>query len=98
MRYYKQAWAHENAVHSMLNWYRASARYPVDLTGEQRVVVPTRIVWGGRDVFNDPSYAEPSLAYCDDAQLVRIPDAGHWLIHEKPAEISRLLIEFFGEP
>jgi pimeloyl-ACP methyl ester carboxylesterase len=62
------------------------------------VSVPTRIVWGERDVFNDPGYAEPSLAFCDDAKLVRLPDAGHWLLHEQPEETSRLLIEFFSEP
>jgi len=98
MRYYKQAWAHQNAIHSMLDWYRASGRFPYDPTGPQRVSVPTRIVWGERDVFNDPGYAEPSLAFCDDARLVLIPDAGHWLLHEKPAETSRLLVEFFSEP
>jgi pimeloyl-ACP methyl ester carboxylesterase len=96
--YYKQAWAQPGAFHSMLDWYRATALYPYDPSGEQRVSVPTRIVWGERDLFNDPSFAEPSLAFCDDAKLVRMPDAGHWLIHEKPDEISRLLIEFFGEP
>jgi pimeloyl-ACP methyl ester carboxylesterase len=98
MRYYKQAWAHENAFHSMLAWYRAGFRYPYRPADPARVSVPTRIVWGDLDRFNDPSFAEPSLAYCDDAKLVRIPDAGHWLIHEKADEISRLLIEFFGEP
>jgi len=98
MTYYKQAWAHENAIHSMLDWYRASARYPYEPTGPQRVGVPTRILWGELDVFNDPNYAEPSLAFCDDAKVVLIPDAGHWLPHEKPAEMSRLLIDFFGAP
>jgi len=98
MSYYKQAWAHENAIHSMLAWYRAGARHPYRPSGPARVSVPTRIVWGDLDRFNDPSFAEPSLAYCDDAQLVRIPDAGHWLIHEKADQISRLLIDFFGEP
>jgi pimeloyl-ACP methyl ester carboxylesterase len=98
MSYYKQAWAQPGAFHSMLGWYRAGFRYPVGSSGPQRVSVPTRIVWGERDVFNDPSYAEPSLEFCDDAELMLFPEAGHWLIHEKPAEISRLLIEFFGEP
>jgi pimeloyl-ACP methyl ester carboxylesterase len=98
MSYYKQAWAQPGALHSMLGWYRAGFRYPVSSSGPQRVSVPTRIVWGERDVFNDPSYAEPSLAFCDDAKLVLFPDAGHWLLHEKPAETSRLLIDFFGEP
>ena len=98
MSYYKQAWAHQNAIHSMLGWYRAGFRHPYRPSGPARVSVPTRIVWGDLDRFNDPSFAEPSLRYCDDAKLVRIPDAGHWLIHEKAGEISRLLIEFFGEP
>src|SRR5262245_53005042 len=97
MSYYKQAWAHENAIHSMLAWYRAGFRHPYRPSGAARVSIPTRIVWGDLDRFNDPSFAEPSLEYCDDAKLVRIPDAGHWLIHEKADEISRLLIQFFGE-
>jgi pimeloyl-ACP methyl ester carboxylesterase len=98
LRYYKHAWAHENAIHSMLAWYRASFRHPLDVSGEPAVRVPTRIVWGERDVFNDPRLAEPSLAYCENAKVVRLPDTGHWLLHEAPAETSRLLIEFFGEP
>lgn len=97
MSYYKQAWAHENAIHSMLDWYRATGRFPVDVSGPQRVTVPTRVVWGDLDRFNDPSYAEPSLGFCDDAKLVMIQDAGHWLPDEKPAEMSRLLVEFFSE-
>ena len=97
LRYYKWAWAHENAIHTMIDWYRASFRYPVETPAEPRVRMPARIVWGALDAFNDPRHAEPSLAFCDDAKLVRFPDAGHWLLHEKPAETSQLLIEFFGE-
>ena len=33
MSYYKQAWAHENAIHSMLAWYRAGFRYPYRPSG-----------------------------------------------------------------
>ena len=97
LRYYKSAWAYENAIHTMLDWYRAGFRYPIEPAAEPRVHVPTRIVWGALDVFNDPRFAEPSLALCDDAKLVRFGDAGHWLLHEKPVETSQLLIEFFGE-
>jgi len=95
--YYKSAWAHENAIHTMIDWYRATFRYPIAAAAEPRVRVPTRVVWGALDAFNDPRYAEPSLAFCDDAKLVRFGDAGHWLLHEKPAETSQLLIDFFGE-
>jgi pimeloyl-ACP methyl ester carboxylesterase len=97
LSYYKSAWAYENAIHTMLDWYRASFRYPAERAPDPRVRVPTRIVWGGLDRFNDPRFGEPSLAFCDAGQLVRYEDAGHWLLHEKPAETSELLIGFFGE-
>ena len=32
---------------------------------DPRVRMPTRIVWGDLDRFNDPRFAEPSLAFCD---------------------------------
>ena len=44
------------------------------------------------------SFAAPSLSHCLDGKLVRFEDAGHWLLHEKPAETSELLIQFFREP
>jgi pimeloyl-ACP methyl ester carboxylesterase len=98
LRKYRQAWAHENAIHTMLHWYRASYRFPgPDLGDAPPVGVPALVVWGERDVFNDPRLAEPSLAFCTDAKLVRYADAGHWLLHEEPEATGRLLVEFFGE-
>jgi pimeloyl-ACP methyl ester carboxylesterase len=98
MRYYKHAWSYQNAIHSMIDWYRASHRHPVDVSGAPPLRLPVRIVWGQRDVFNDPRLGAPSLAFCENAKLVRLENAGHWLLHEEPAETSRLLVEFFGEP
>jgi pimeloyl-ACP methyl ester carboxylesterase len=96
LRYYQSSWAYENAIHTMIDWYRAGFRYPNELPADLRVRVPTRIVWGGLDRFNDPRFAEPSLAFCDDGQLVVYTDAGHWLLREKSAETSELMIRFFG--
>ena len=98
LSYYKSAWAYENAMHTMLAWYRASFRYPADLPDDSRVRAPTRIVWGSLDRYNDPLLAAPSLPHCLDAKLVRFEDAGHWVLHEKPAQTSELLIQFFREP
>jgi pimeloyl-ACP methyl ester carboxylesterase len=98
LTYYKQAWAHDDAIHTMIDWYRASFRYPRDFSDAPRVRVPLRIVVGEHDAYVDPRYAEPSLAYCDDAEVVRLAEAGHWLLHEEPARTSSLLVDFFGEP
>lgn len=97
LRYYQSAWAYENAMHTMLDWYRASFRFPPDPPADPRVRMPTRVVWGGLDRFNAPSYAAPSVDYCDAGELVLYPDAGHWLLHEEPARTSELLIGFFAE-
>jgi pimeloyl-ACP methyl ester carboxylesterase len=96
MSYYQSSWAHENAIHTMIDWYRASFRFPPEPPADPRVHVPTRVVWGSLDRFNDPAFADPSLTWCDEAELVRYDDAGHWLLHEKPAETSELLVSFFG--
>lgn len=96
--YYRAAWAYENAIHTMIHWYRAGFRFPKTSAANPRVHVQTLVVWGELDSFNDASLAEPSLAFCDDGEIALYGDAGHWLLHEKPAETSQLLIEFFGAP
>jgi pimeloyl-ACP methyl ester carboxylesterase len=97
LSYYQSAWAYENAIHTMIHWYRASFRYPLEPPADPRVRLPMRLVWGDLDRFNDPSYAAPSMKFCDAGELVIYPDAGHWLLHEKSAETSALLVDFFGE-
>jgi pimeloyl-ACP methyl ester carboxylesterase len=98
LSYYKSAWAYENAMHTMLDWYRATYRYPSAAPADSRVHMPMRLVWGSLDRFNDPLFAAPSLVFCDFGELVRFEDAGHWVLREKEAETSALLIDFFSEP
>jgi pimeloyl-ACP methyl ester carboxylesterase len=39
--------------------------------------------------------AEESLRYCTSGELVRFPQASHWLQHEQPEDVSRQMIQFF---
>ncbi len=95
MAYYKYAWDRDGAMGSMVNWYRASFRYPHHVTGDGMVRVPTRIVWGMQDRFFESRMAGLSVAHCAGGTLVEVPNAGHWLLHEEPALTSRQMIEFF---
>lgn len=100
MAYYTSAWDRDGAMgamHSMINWYRASFRYPHHVVGNGMVHLPTRIVWGMRDRFFDSRLARLSVKHCADAQLVEVHDAGHWLLHEEPQFTSRMMVEFFKE-
>jgi epoxide hydrolase 4 len=91
---YRAAWSQPGALTGMVNWYRAGFRFPARFA-DRRVRVPTRILWGMRDVFLSAEMAKDSLRYCDDAELYTFAEATHWLQHEEPGRVSEHLIGFF---
>ena len=62
-----------------------------------RIRVPTLILWGEQDSALQVDLAEASLQWVDAGRLVRFAEATHWLHEDKPAEVTRLLAEHFGE-
>ena len=92
---YREAWAQPGAVTAMLNWYRA---LPKLRAGGQnlRVTQNTLILWGDRDRFLEIGLAEASARYCDDARIVRLERASHWLQHERPRRVNAELLAFLG--
>src|SRR5271169_957786 len=97
LEHYRQAWAIPGTITAMLNWYRAFFRAKPPLPSDMQVHVPTRILWGQRDMFLLPEMAQQSVKYCDSAELTYFPDATHWLHHEEPDAVNAALIEFFGD-
>jgi epoxide hydrolase 4 len=94
---YRKAWAKPGTVTAMLNWYRAFFRAKPPLPRDLQVHVPTRILWGQRDMFLLPEMAQESVGFCDSAELTYFPEATHWLQHEEPDAVNAALIEFFGK-
>lgn len=92
---YRNAWGRQRAARSMVNWYRAVPRYP-RLPPRESVEAPTLIVWGERDEALVPDLAPRSLSYCVDRRLERVPDAGHFVTHERPEEVAGLLVDHLG--
>jgi len=91
---YKKAWAQPGAISSMINWYRASRRYPPRMPKKPRVSVPTLVLWGKQDVALSHRMAQPSIDYCDEGKLIFFEDATHWVQHDKADEVNRLLLDF----
>lgn len=91
---YKKAWSVPGAFSSMLNWYRAMFQSAQILKGNNRITVPTLILWGEQDKFLGKELVEPSLEFCDDGRAITFPDATHWVQHEKAAEVNQHLLEF----
>jgi pimeloyl-ACP methyl ester carboxylesterase len=91
---YKQAWQQPYALTAMLNWYRAF-KYDVFKT-YPKVTVPTLIIWGKNDVTLSAEMAKDSANMCLNGKLIMLNDATHWLHHEKPDEVNRLILDFVG--
>ena len=91
-----EAWSQPGALTGGLNYYRASPLYPpspgdpgaqkLQLDPRQFMVrVPTLVLWGERDTALLTGCLD-GLGQCvPDLKLVRVPDASHWIVHEKPA-------------
>jgi epoxide hydrolase 4 len=92
MEHYKRAWQQPGALTAMLNWYRAALQGTLHLSGP--ITTPTLLIWGRQDRALSHELAAPSIAQCEQGQLVMLDDATHWLQHEKPGEVNELIQHF----
>ena len=96
---YVEAWSQPGALTAMLAYYRATIRARLRRESEELapVAVPTLVIWGERDRHLGVELAEPQAADVPNLErVVRVPTASHWVAHDEPELVSRLLIEFFG--
>jgi len=93
---YREAWGQPNAMTSMINWYRASLRQRRKASVPPKIQVPTLVLWGQQDPHLSYDMAPLSVDLCEQGRLVTFEDATHWVMHDRPDEVSRLLIEHFS--
>lgn len=83
-----------------LNYYRASLLRPAHSGDESlqaiqlepaqiTVRVPTTVVWGEADRALLPGLLDGLAQWVPRLTLVRVPDAGHWIVHERPARVAQ---------
>ena len=58
--------------------------------------LPVRILWGGRDQWQPVSYAERLTADIPGAELVVLPEAGHFVMEDDAAAVTREVIDFLA--
>lgn len=104
---YLEAWSRPGALTAMLNWYRASpilVQAPGETAGRSkilempaetfRVAMPHLLIWGEADQALRPSCIEGLEEFATDLTVKRVPDAGHWILHEKPGEVAAAMRAF----
>lgn len=92
---YREAWDQNNAMTSMLNWYRALVQHPIRLPNSPWIEMPALVLWGGRDFALGRELAEASVKLCKNGELVVFENTNHWIQIEKAQEVNRRLLEFF---
>jgi pimeloyl-ACP methyl ester carboxylesterase len=101
------AWSQPGALTGGLNYYRASPIHPpapddpgaakLKLDPKDFVVrVPTLVLWGERDTALLTGCLEGLEALVPDLTLVRVPDASHWIVHEKAGLVCGEIERFAG--
>jgi pimeloyl-ACP methyl ester carboxylesterase len=96
---YVEAWSQPGALTAMLGYYRATIRARLRRESDELapVTAPTLIIWGERDRHLGAELAQPHAADVPNLErVVRLPGASHWVAHDEPELVSRLLIEFFS--
>lgn len=88
------------ALTAGLNWYRANV--DVDTWTPEgwvlpRVTVPTVGIWSSNDAYLTEVQMAASGDYVDAQwHYHRLEGAGHWMMLDRPQEVSRLLVEFLA--
>ena len=94
---YKKAWANSGGLTGMINWYRASVRYPPTIQPGVRLPMPVLILWGRRDLALQYEMATASLKYCPKGRLITLDNATHWVQHDEAQAVTQALLEFIAE-
>ena len=96
---YLAPWSTEAGKKALFrNFRRLNPEYTLAIAGALRHLPhDTLILWAEQDVFQKPAYAGKLQETIPNARLVWIKEAGHWLMEEKPEEISGHLITFLGK-
>jgi|SRR5215469_3615090 len=107
---YLEAWSQPGALTGGLNYYRAAeagpptpGQHPSQSSFLQRarlasleVTMPTLVIWGERDPFLLTGNLIGLDQHVKNLRIERIPDATHWVVHEKSQRVNALIREFFA--
>lgn len=102
---YRECW--RRGLTGGLNLYRASPLFPATETEPGAKVVtipkelvtvrvPTLVIWGMQDEALLPKQIEGLDEYVLDLKLERIEDGTHWVVHEQPGRVNKLIRDFIA--
>ncbi len=107
-RRYIEAWSQPGALTGGLNYYRISPLHPATSEPEETIIrqiaqaprqmfsvpVPTLVIWGELDEALLVGNLNGLEQFVDHLTVQRLPDATHWVVHEKSVQVNSLIRSF----
>ena len=104
---YLDEWSQPGALTGMLNWYRASPMAvpapdaPAEMTPFldapfPKLAMPVLVIWGVRDEALLPCQLDGLEDHIDRLDIVRVPDAGHFIPWEKPEAVTNAMRDWLA--
>jgi epoxide hydrolase 4 len=108
---YVAAWSQPGALRGGLNYYRAAEVGPggggpgaggheafktKHAAASFEVKMPTLVIWGEKDPYILTGNLNGLERYVPELTMERIPDATHWVVHEKSARVNELIRDFLA--
>ncbi len=106
---YIEAWSQPGALTGGLNYYRAmggasgpgaggapNAGSGAPSAASFAVRVPTLVIWGERDQFLLTGNLKGLEEFVPDLRIEQVPDAGHWIVHQKRELVNRVMRGFLS--
>jgi epoxide hydrolase 4 len=91
---YAEAFSAPGAATAAINYYRAAARSGVALG---KIKAPTLLIWAEDDFALGIELTQGMDALFESPPRIEyVPDAGHWVMEERPEIVNRLLLEFLA--
>ncbi len=93
-RKYIRFWSQPGSIHAILNYFRATFKFPIKLTGD--IKVPTLVIHGMRDIALTPKILDGLSEYIPNLKIVRVENASHWVMIDAPEVVASSIKEFIG--
>jgi pimeloyl-ACP methyl ester carboxylesterase len=93
-----EAFTDRRSLCGAVNYYRAAFREGQTwLRRVRRIDAPTLLIWGEKDRYLVPELAQGLARWITHLRVERLHGATHWVQHDEPERVNRLLSDFLRE-
>jgi pimeloyl-ACP methyl ester carboxylesterase len=99
---YTRAWSEAFSINCMINYYKASffinteqrISFNHGLNDIQPINIPLLVIWGEWDNALSIENLDAMNRWAKKIEIIRVPEKTHWIIHEAPQMINKLIANF----